>query len=268
MISLKDQLYREIKLNAIPKRIVSLVPSQTELLVDLGLEDSIVGITKFCVHPTHLRKEKRIVGGTKQVHYDRISALQPDVILCNKEENTKEIVEALEKIAPVHVSDIFTIDDTITLMTQYGELFSVEDKALEITTQLLKLVSDFKCEIKEIIPIKVTYFIWRNPWMVSGNNTIIHHLLTLNKFENVFGDIPRYPEVDIEALKNSHEADVIFLSSEPYPFKEKHIIELKEKLPNAKIVLVDGEYFSWYGTRLLGAFEYFKDLHSKLAITD
>ena len=133
MISLKDQLNREIKLNAIPKRIVSLVPSQTELLVDLGLEDSIVGLTKFCVHPVHLRKSKTIVGGTKQVHYDKIKALQPDVILCNKEENTKEMVEALEKIAPVHVSDIFTIEDTITLMTQYGKLFSVEEKALEVT---------------------------------------------------------------------------------------------------------------------------------------
>jgi ABC-type Fe3+-hydroxamate transport system substrate-binding protein len=268
MIFLKDQLHRELKLNTIPKRIVSLVPSQTELLVDLGLEDSIVGITKFCVHPTHLRKEKRIVGGTKQVHYDRISALQPDIILCNKEENTKEMVEALEKIAPVHVSDIFTIDDTITLMTQYGKLFSVKDKALEITAQLLQLVSEFKDYIKEIPPIKVAYFIWRNPWMVSGNNTIIHHLLALNKFDNVFGNLPRYPEVDIEMLVTSYKADVIFLSSEPYPFKEKHIIELKEKLPNTKIVLIDGEYFSWYGTRLLGAFKYFKGLHNKLAVTD
>ena len=264
MISLKDQLNREIKLNTIPKRIVSLVPSQTELLVDLGLEDSIVGITKFCVHPTHLRKEKRIVGGTKQVHYDRISALQPDIILCNKEENTKEMVEALEKIAPVHVSDIFTIEDTITLMTQYGKLFSVEEKALEVTTQLTQLVSGFKDYIKDIPPIKVAYFIWRKPWMVAGHTTIINHLLALNKFDNVFGDTPRYPEVVIEQLKTTHQPDVIFLSSEPYPFKEKHIIELQEILTNAKIILVDGEYFSWYGTRLLGAFEYFKGLHRSL----
>ena len=268
MILLKDQLNREIKLNTAPKRIISLVPSQTELLVDLGLEGSIVGVTKFCVHPTHLRKSKTIVGGTKQVHFDKISALRPDIILCNKEENTKEMVEELEKISPVHVSDIYTIEDTIILMKQYGVLFSVQEKATKITTQLTQLVSDFKNEIREIPHIKVAYFIWRNPWMVSGNNTIIHHLLTLNKFENVFGNLPRYPEVDIEMLVTSYKAGVIFLSSEPYPFKEKHIIELKEKLPNTKIVLVDGEYFSWYGTRLLGAFEYFKDLHNKLAITD
>ncbi|MGB1269262.1 MAG: ABC transporter substrate-binding protein [Flavobacteriaceae bacterium] len=266
MISFKDQLNRKIKLTAIPKRIVSLVPSQTELLVDLGLEDSIVGVTKFCVHPTHLRKQKTIVGGTKQVHYDKIKALQPDIILCNKEENTKEMVEVLEKIVPVHVSDIYTINDTITLMKQYGELFSVQEKALEITTQLTQLVFDFKNEISKVIPIKVAYFIWRNPWMVTGNNTIINHLLLVNKFENVFGDLPRYPEVSLETLNGSRKPDVVFLSSEPYPFKEKHITELKQVLPNVKIILVDGEYFSWYGTRLLGAFEYFKNLHNQLVV--
>lgn len=268
MISLKDQLNRTISLRQTPKRIVSLVPSQTELLVDLGLEDYIVGVTKFCVHPTHLRKVKTIVGGTKQVHFDKIKALQPDIILCNKEENTKAMVEELEQIAPVHVSDIYTIDDTLFLMTQYGELFSVKDKASEVTTKLMNLAADFKSYISGESTIKVAYFIWRNPWMVSGNNTIIHHLLTLNKFENVFGDLPRYPEVNLETLTTSHKPDVVFLSSEPYPFKEKHIVELKEVLPNTRIILVDGEYFSWYGTRLLGAFEYFKNLRVQLVKTD
>ncbi len=268
MISLKDQLYREIVLKAVPKRIVSLVPSQTELLVDLGLENSIVGVTKFCVHPTNLRKQKKIVGGTKQVHYDKIRALKPDIILCNKEENTKEMVEVLTKIAPVHVSDIYTIADTITLMKQYGILFTVEKKATEIVTQLTQVVADFKNEISDVAPVKVAYFIWRNPWMVAGDNTIINHLLSLNKFDNVFGRLLRYPEVDIETLDALYNPDFIFLSSEPYPFKEIHIAELKKVLPNVKIILVDGEYFSWYGTRLLGAFEYFKNLHNQLITLD
>jgi ABC-type Fe3+-hydroxamate transport system substrate-binding protein len=268
MIFLKDQLHREIKLSTIPKRIVSLVPSQTELLVDLGLEDSIIGVTKFCVHPIHLRKNKTIVGGTKQVNIDKIAALKPDIILCNKEENTKEIVVALEKITTVHVSDIYTINDTIELISQYGVLFSVEESAFQITERLSQLVAEFKAEIKDILPKKVAYFIWRDPWMVSGNNTIINHLLSLNKFKNVFGDKSRYPEVKIEWLKTSHQPDFIFLSSEPYPFKEKHITELKEIVPNAKILLVDGEYFSWYGTRLLGAFNYFKNLHIKMSTMD
>ena len=260
----KDQLNRSIELTGVPKRIVSLVPSQTELLVDLGLEDSIIGVTKFCVHPIHLRKSKTIVGGTKQVHYDKIKALEPDIILCNKEENTKEMVEELEKIATVHVSDIYSIDDTIVLIKQYGELFTVQNKATEINNKLIDLVADFKVFIAKRKANKVVYFIWRKPWMVAGNNTIIDYLLSLNKFENVFTNLSRYPEVDINALVDKNKPDFVFLSSEPYPFKEKHIEELKEILPKTKILLVDGEYFSWYGTRLLGAFKYFKTLHKSL----
>ena len=263
-MKITDQLNRSLTFKETPKRIVSLVPSQTELLVDLGLENSIVGLTKFCVHPVHLRKSKTIVGGTKQVHYDRIKELQPDIILCNKEENTKEMVEELEKIAPVHVSDIYTIDDTIVLMKQYGELFSVQEKASEITNDLSDLVIDFKSYIAKKSVKKVAYFIWRKPWMVAGNNTIIDHLLSINKFENVFANIPRYPEVDISSLIETNKPDFVFLSSEPYPFKENHIKELKEILPKGNIQLVDGEYFSWYGTRLLNAFKYYKNLHKLL----
>lgn len=259
-----DQLNRTITLEVFPKRIVSLVPSQTELLVDLGLESNIVGLTKFCVHPIHLRKTKTIIGGTKKVHYDRIRRLQPDVILCNKEENTKEMVEELEKIAPVHVSDIYTIEDTIVLMKQYGELFGLQTKAIEITSKLTELVVEFKSYIANRSTRKVAYFIWKNPWMVAGSNTIIDHLLSLNKFENVFSDLTRYPEVSINSLVESNKPDYVLLSSEPYPFKEKHIEELKEVLPKANILLVDGEYFSWYGTRLLYAFSYYKSLHNTI----
>jgi len=261
-----DQLNRTLVFEAVPKRIVSLVPSQTELLVDLGLEDSIVGLTKFCVHPIHLRKEKTIVGGTKQVHFDKIKALKPHVILCNKEENSKEMVEELEKIAPVHVSDIYTMADTIVLIKQYGELFEVQKKATQITDKLSNLVTEFKTYIKNKPTCKVAYFIWRKPWMVAGNTTIIHHLLSLNKFENVFKDVPRYPEVELSSLLTTHKPDFVFLSSEPYPFKNKHIEELNNLLPNTKILLVDGEYFSWYGTRLLGAFSYYKSLHNIMCI--
>lgn len=262
MLLFKDQLNRSIALMKVPKRIISLVPSQTELLVDLGLEESIVGITKFCVHPAHLRKSKTIVGGTKQVHFDKIKDLQPDIILCNKEENTKEMVKELEKIAPVHVSDIYTIEDTVELINQYGELFSIQNKANEITTKLIDLVDSFKSFVINLPIRKVAYFIWRKPWMVAGNNTIIHHLLLLNKFENVFADVSRYPEVELTSFVSTKKPDLVFLSSEPYPFKEKHILELNKIVPQANILLVDGEYFSWYGTRLLEAFDYFKNLHS------
>ena len=100
MIEITDQLGRKIKLSQVPKRIVSLVPSQTELLIHLGLEEQLVGITKFCVHPKHLLKTKQIVGGTKNVHFDRVRDLQPDIILCNKEENTQAIVACLLYTSP------------------------------------------------------------------------------------------------------------------------------------------------------------------------
>lgn len=260
----KDQLNRLLQIESVPKRIISLVPSQTELLVDLGLEDVIVGVTKFCIHPESLRKKKTIVGGTKQVHYDKIKELQPDIILCNKEENTKEMVIKLEQIAHVHVSDISTIDDTIELIAQYGTIFSVEDKATEITNELIYLLKDFTSYMCTIPVRSVAYFIWKNPWMVAANNTIINHLLSINNFENVYGKLERYPEIDVEQMMEEKKPELIFLSSEPYPFKQKHIEELQLLNPKAKIILVNGEYFSWYGTRLLGAFDYFKNLHTLL----
>lgn len=257
-----DQLGRHINCKRVPKRIISLVPSQTELLYDLGLEDSIVGVTKFCVHPKRAIKDKTIVGGTKDVKYDLVKSLNPDIILCNKEENTKEIVATLGGVTTVHVSDIYTLKDSLALINQYGELFSVENSAEEIIRAINSEWSSFKSFIKNTSEKKVAYFIWRKPWMVAGSNTFIDFLLKENKFTNVFVDKTRYPEISISELMNNKELDYILLSSEPFPFKQKHIEELQNDLPAVKIILVDGEYFSWYGSRLKSAFAYFKELHT------
>ena len=244
-------------------RIISLVPSQTELLVDLGLEKNIVGITKFCVHPKHLKESKTIVGGTKNIKIDKIKALKPDFILCNKEENTKEIVTQCQKIATTHVSDIFTIKDTLDLIQLYGKLFSCEIKATELITKINRKLIDFNQFIKQKPNLKVTSFIWKNPWMVAANNTFINHILSLNKFENIFAAENRYPEIELERFTKL-DVDLILLSSEPYPFKQKDIFEIHEINAKAKITLVDGEYFSWYGSRLLSAFDYFKKLRNSI----
>ena len=259
-----DQLGRVLQFSKAPVRIVSLVPSQTELLVDLGLCNHIVGLTKFCVHPVGLIKEKVVVGGTKQVHIDKVKALQPDIILCNKEENTEQIVRDMEAIAPVHVSDIKTIKDALALISMYGTIFNIESKALSLVKEIQKKYTDFLIEYPEIItPKKVGYFIWRNPWMVAGQDTFIDYLLSICHFENAFNSFDgRYPEVTLDQLQY---LDFIFLSSEPFPFAEKHIKELTPHT-NAKIVLVDGEYFSWYGSRLLGAFDYFSELMKQLEL--
>lgn len=258
----KDQINRTFKVPKTPRRIISLVPSQTELLVDLGLEEFIIGITKFCVHPSHLIKNKTIVGGTKNINIHKIKSLQPDIILCNKEENTKEIVEACEKIATTHVSDIFTIDDSKKLIIEYGELLSCKTKAIEVVKKIDLALTDFKEYLKHYSDKKVAYFIWRNPWMVAGKNTYINHLLELNNFKNIHNNKERYPEIN---LNNSiHIPELILLSSEPYPFKEKHIEEINNYYKKAKVILVDGEMFSWHGSRLLKAFDYFKELHKNI----
>lgn len=253
-----DQLNRTVSLTKTPTRIVSLVPSQTELLVALGLRENIVGVTKFCVHPEDLRAEKTIVGGTKQVSYSKIKALKPDIIICNKEENTEAMVLQLESIAPVWVSDIVTILESIAMIVRLGEVFKVTEKASEIVAAIEGELEDFKAYVKDFSSRKVLYLIWKDPYMAVGKKTFIDALLGLNTFENsITEENSRYPEITLEEMKT---AALILLSTEPYPFKESHVLELQTKI-DVEVKLVDGEYFSWYGSRLLKAFDYFKTLH-------
>jgi len=253
----RDQLDRAVNILNIPSRIVSLVPSQTELLVDLGLENNIVGVTKFCIHPNGIRKKATVVGGTKNVNYQKIIDLNPDFILCNKEENTLEMVENLESIAPVWISDMYNIEDCKEMILKLGEIFQSE-KAKNLVSEINLAQKDFQ-EFIESKPYKtVLYLIWKNPYMAAGQKTFINELLLLNKFKNALHDSEsRYPEV---VLEDFPEVDTILLSTEPYPFKSVDVDDLQKKL-NKKVVLVDGEYFSWYGSRLLKAFNYFKSLH-------
>lgn len=260
----KDQLNDVFELTHTPKRIVCLVPSITELLVDLGLSSSIVAITKFCVHPKYLRKEKVIVGGTKNVNLEKIKALDPDIIICNKEENTKKIVESCKLITSTYVSDIYTIEDLILLIQQFGEIFCCNEEAKEIIITIEEKYNNFLDFVHPLPRLKVVYFIWKNPWMIAANHTFINHVLNINNFQNVFIKKERYPEISLNSLVKISNIDVIFLSSEPYPFQEKDVIELQNKFKDSKIILVNGEFFSWYGTRMLKAFDYFKTLQRKL----
>ena len=267
-MNLTDQLGTQHTFETSPKRIVSLVPSQTELLFDLGLEEQIVGITKFCVHPFHLKATKKIVGGTKKVHIDKIKELQPDIIICNKEENTLEMVEELCQICPVWVTDMYTIADNNKMIEDFGKLFNVRTEAQKWIDKINFAHQDF---LKFIAPFemqKVAYFIWANPYMVVGNNTFINHLLELNKLENIYAHNEkypeRYPEVIVQKMRIQGDPDLIFLSSEPFPFKDDHAFELGRYSHHAKTVFVDGEMFSWYGSRLIKAFDYFKKLRLRI----
>ncbi|OOG78445.1 ABC transporter substrate-binding protein [Algoriphagus sp. A40] len=248
-----DHLSRTIFLPKPPERIISLVPSQTELLVDLGLEDRIVGVTKFCVHPSHLRKSKTIVGGTKNYRFDVIEQLQPDLIIGNKEENDQAGIEKLASKNPVWMSDIFDLRDSLRMISELGKITMTESRASELVT---KIESSFA----KAAPFKGTcvYLIWENPKMAAGKHTFIDAMLALAGFENVVLS-ERYPVMSEDKLLEL-SPDFLILSSEPFPFMEKHLETYQKLLPNSKILLVDGELFSWYGSRLLYASDYFKRL--------
>ncbi len=259
-----DQIGNTITLEAAPQRIISLVPSQTELLFDMGLEDRIVGITKFCVHPYHLKSTKKIIGGTKKVHIEKIKLLQPDIIIANKEENTEEIVAALQEIAPVWVSNIITIQDSLDMIAELGKLFAVRTQAQQWIDKINYALSDFKNFMKGREVQKAAYFIWKNPYMAAGGDNFINEMLKLNSFTNIYEERGRYPEIIIQKIRIQGDPDVVFLSSEPYPFKEEDAFEIGRFTHHAKTVFVDGEMFSWYGSRMLKAFPYFKQLQERL----
>ena len=266
-MNFKDQLNRNLYLDHYPQRIISLVPSQTKLLVDLGLEENIIGITKFCVHPTHLKSSKTIVGGTKKVNYKKIIMLNPDIIICNKEENTEEMVNELEKKFSVYVSDITSINDSFKMIFDFGELFNIKSKADQLVNRIEAKLKGFNTFISNYPSKKVAYFIWTKPWMVAGGNNYINSILKLNKFENIFENTPdRYLEVYIEYLANLNpelKPELIILPSEPFPFKQEHVEKLKKYI-DCQFVFVDGEMFSWHGSMLLKALDYFKELHTKI----
>lgn len=252
----RDMMQREVMLAAPPKRIVSVVPSQTELLFDLGLEAEVVGITKFCIHPEKWFRSKERVGGTKQLNIEKIASLQPDLILANKEENEKQQMEALEKIAPVWLSDITTLPEALTMIEQVGNICDRSEKAKAISKGIQTAFESLQVSRQ---PLRVAYAIWRNPWMWAAAGTFIHDLFCRAGWENVLAGQVRYPEISLEAVRHLNP-ELILLSSEPYPFGEKHIPEVQAACPSAKIILADGEMFSWYGSRLLQAPGYFERL--------
>lgn len=248
-----DQLHRTISLAKPPERIISLVPSQTELLVDLGLEERIVGVTKFCIHPKHLRKSKAIVGGTKNYRFEVIDSLKPDLIIGNKEENDREGIEKIAEKYPVWMSDIFSLEDNYQMIEQIGEITQKEERAKE-------LVQKIRLSFETPIPKKGTcvYLIWNEPIMVAGQHTFINVMLEKAGFENMVVS-SRYPVLERKDLEKLNP-DFLLLSSEPYPFKEKHLDFYARLMPNCQIKLVDGELFSWYGSRLIHSADYFRRL--------
>jgi ABC-type Fe3+-hydroxamate transport system substrate-binding protein len=251
----RDQMGQDLSIEWPPKRIISLVPSQTELLYWLGLNEEVIGITKFCVHPDEWFRTKQRVGGTKKLDFDKIAALKPDLIIGNKEENEEQQIKQLMQLYPVWMSDIHNLDDAFGMMNGMGELVDRKEKAGELVKGVKEAFG--KLNTAKLSQYKAAYFIWREPYMVAGGDTFLSNMLSLCGLTNVFASHKgRYPELSKEEIA-CQNPEVILLSSEPYPFAAKHIDEFRQMCPDARIILVDGEYFSWYGSRLLDAPAYF-----------
>ncbi len=246
-----------------PTRIISLVPSQTELLFDLGLGDRIVGVTRFCIHPSGLVRNKVRIGGTKDFDTDKIRELQPDLIIGNKEENYPDGIEALKLDYPVWMSDIYTLHDVYQMMIAVGEMTASELTARELVAEIQNGFAALARHRAVPASLTAAYLIWRKPYMVAAVDTFIDQMLGALGVRNAYADQTRYPEVTAAQLAE-RAPDLIFLSSEPYSFTEKHLAEFQLLCPKAKIMIVDGEMFSWYGSRLRGASEYLSLLRDSI----
>ncbi len=266
-----DQLEREIEIIQTPKRIISIVPSQTELLFDLGLQEEVIGITKFCIHPQSWFRTKTRIGGTKQLHVEKIREFQPDLIIANKEENVKEQVEELAKDFPVWISDVNNLEQALEMIAAVGEITHKKEQAETFISQIRENFSALvnkqstkqEPQSKQPAKLRTAYLIWKDPYMTAGGDTFISNMLECAGFENIVAHQKRYPEIKTEELQDLN-LELLLLSSEPFPFKQKHAEELQKQLPAAKIILVDGEMFSWYGSRLIKAPAYFQQLQQQI----
>lgn len=258
-----DQLGHSLTISYPPKRIISLVPSQTELLFDLGLDKEIIGLTKFCIHPIEKFAERSKIGGTKKLNIEKIRSLEPDLIIGNKEENQQEQIEELMEEFPVWMSDIYNLEDAKQTIRQIGELVDRQPEAAYLNHLINSGFTDLQSlAAQNGLNKTVAYLIWREPFMAAGKDTFIDDMLMLNGLSNVV-KTSRYPELILPELAEL-KPDLVFLSSEPYPFKQKHLEEIQQFLPGAKIMLVDGEMFSWYGSRLVKAVQYLFQLQKEL----
>ena len=255
-LTVTDQLGRRVVVPLPPRRIVSLVPSQTELLFDLGLGQQVVGVTKFCIHPPEARQQAAVIGGTKNFDFAKIAACQPDLIIGNKEENYQEGIEQLAAQCPVWLSDVANLPGALRMIKQIG---LITGRAPAADTMAAAVAERFEALSAVKLTESAAYLIWRKPYMAAAAGTFIDDLLARAGFTNVFGALGRYPEIAPEQLASAAPQRIL-LSSEPYPFKEKHMVELQAICPSARIQLVDGELFSWYGSRLLHSAAYLSQL--------
>lgn len=246
-MTIKDQAGYQVDITKQPQKIISLVPSQTELLFDLGLDNRIAGITRYCDKPHDKTIHKPVVGGTKDIDMEVIHKLAPDLIIGNKEENDWQQIMSLKKKYPVWLSDISSLEDSLLMIGQTGKITGCSKKAGSIVHAIRKGIAG----IKRIPSTNAAYLVWKDPWIAAGGSTLIHDLMSRCGLQNIFTSYSKYPRINHKQLE---PASIILLSSEPFPFRETHVATMQKQFPAKKIILIDGAIFSWYGSRL----RYFK----------
>ncbi|MGZ8829111.1 MAG: helical backbone metal receptor [Thermoanaerobaculia bacterium] len=242
---IRDLRGRTFEFEYPPKRVVSLVPSLTESLFDLGAGDSVVGITDFCIFPEKLDRPR--LGGTKNPRVDAVRALNPDLVYMNLEENLERHAKAIEEFAPVFVTEPKTVPDVRDLITTLGEIHERRPQAADFVRRLdRELASMPRRDFTFACPI------WKQPWMWCGGDTYVSHLVESVGGRNVFAGESRYPVRD----PKSFAADVVFLPDEPYAFNAQDAQEFGGRV----IGPFPGHLFTWHGTRTLLGLRLLRDL--------
>jgi len=257
-IEVHDQMHHSVLLTKPPLRIVSLVPSLTELLADgFQLFSAIVGVTDYCVHPSGIREKVATIGGPKKIGVEQIKALNPDIVIASKEENVRAQIEELRKEVPVFVTDVVDVPSALEAISSLGKLVCAPQAASLLVDNIQKVFVSYKPFREDL---SVAYLIWQDPLMTVSRGTFIHEMLSLAGFCNVFANsTQRYPQVELRDIA-AQQPNLVLLASEPYSFTTEDKKSMQEQLPHSKVVRVDGEMFSWYGNRVAKAPAYFKQL--------
>ena len=263
-MQLFDDLGKTIFINKIPKRIVSLCPSITETLCELGLSDKIIACTDYCIHPIDKVKNINKIGGPKNFSEEKILKLSPDIIFAVKEENDANKIINISKKITTYVFDINSIKEGIELIKALGNIFEIQNIA---NVFIEKILEGYKNLPKVNSNIQSLYLVWKNPYIAVGGGSFIDSVLNKLNLRNCLRNSEKkYPKINLNNFENNF--DLIILPSEPYRFSNKDIDELENVFPEKVIIKVDGEMFSWYGTHQLKAISYFNKFVEKLNLRD
>jgi ABC-type Fe3+-hydroxamate transport system substrate-binding protein len=228
-----------------------------------------VGITRYCIHPPEARQKAEIVGGTKSPRFDVVRSLEPELVLANQEENRKEDITAFRAFTTVHVSFPRSVSSAIDDILTLGRLLGQDEMSRRLAKALTRAIEDVRERSRGCSGFRYLYFIWRNPYMAAGPGTFIDAFLAEVGGINAMGsEAKRYPEITPSRVAELRP-DVVFLSSEPFPFRSEHIGELVTATPGFpglenRVLLVDGELLSWHGVRLRKGIPYLSELADRV----